>query len=70
MAEKVIAGECCPICSRDNNCCHSMDKSLGECWCSKESFPKEIFDLVPVEQLRKTCICKKCLDRFKEEGLL
>ncbi|HBZ10697.1 MAG TPA: hypothetical protein DEO65_12580 [Bacillus bacterium] len=57
--------EKCPICSKDNNCCFSLDKNLGNCWCSKESFPKEVFDQIPSEELYKTCICKQCLDRIK-----
>jgi hypothetical protein len=54
----------CPICNEDNNCCNSTDKSLGICWCNGEFFPKAIFELVPDEQLRKSCICKRCLDDF------
>ncbi|MFP3124509.1 MULTISPECIES: cysteine-rich CWC family protein [Bacillaceae] len=50
----------CPICSKSNNC------GSHSCWCSKEVFPSGIFDLVPANQLRKSCICKECLDRFKE----
>jgi len=54
----------CPICKGNNNCCNSTEKSLGICWCNGEFFPKAIFDLVPYDQLRKSCICKKCLDEF------
>jgi hypothetical protein len=50
----------CPICGKHNNC------GNHSCWCSKEVFPSGIFDLVPVNQLRKSCICKECLDKFKE----
>ncbi len=56
----------CPICNEANNCCNSTDKSLGICWCSGEFFPKAIFELVPDDQLRKSCICKSCLDEFKD----
>ncbi|GIN85878.1 hypothetical protein J6TS2_22640 [Heyndrickxia sporothermodurans] len=62
-------GEKCPLCGNGNNCCYSKDKSLGICWCSEEVFPNEIFDLVPPEQLRKTCICKSCLEQFKKDTL-
>ncbi|WP_370569623.1 cysteine-rich CWC family protein [Sporosarcina sp. BP05] len=54
----------CPICKDNNNCCNSIGKSLGICWCSGEFFPKAILELVPYDQLRKSCICKKCLDEF------
>lgn len=61
-------GEKCPICGNDNNCCCSLDKKLGICWCSQESFPKGIFDKVPREHLYQTCICKDCLDKFKQSN--
>ncbi|RST57102.1 cysteine-rich CWC family protein [Siminovitchia terrae] len=62
-------GEECPICGHHNNCCYSLDKKLGICWCSQESFPKEIFEQVPHEYLYKTCICKNCLEKFKNNAL-
>ncbi|WP_299090046.1 cysteine-rich CWC family protein [uncultured Metabacillus sp.] len=49
----------CPICGKYNNC------GYESCWCSKECFPREIFDLLPEHQLRRSCICKECLDHFK-----
>ena len=39
----------------------------GNCWCDTEEFPNEIFELVPVESRRKHCICKKCLNKYREE---
>ncbi|HEX6594221.1 MAG TPA: cysteine-rich CWC family protein [Bacillota bacterium] len=56
----------CPICGGDNNCCYSMYKRRGICWCTKESFPDGIFSLVPIEKRRKSCICKDCLQSYKE----
>lgn len=56
--------EYCPLCSKDNNCCNSEDKSFADCWCTKELFPNEIFELLPLAEIRKTCICKKCLEAF------
>lgn len=55
----------CPLCNQANNCCNGLDKNLGICWCTKENFPQEIFTLIPEDQLRKTCICKDCLTKFK-----
>ncbi|WP_416826329.1 cysteine-rich CWC family protein [Ectobacillus polymachus] len=56
---------CCPLCGKDNNCGNISGKPHGTCWCNDESFPKEIFEMVPPEQLRKACICKECLTKFK-----
>ncbi len=55
----------CPICGKGNNCINVTSKPHGTCWCSNEYFPKEIFELIPAQQLRKSCICKDCLDKFK-----
>lgn len=56
----------CPLCGEENKCMtEAADK--GTCWCTKEVFPQGIFDLVPVESIRKHCICQKCLNIYKEE---
>jgi len=57
----------CPICGGPNMC-GELDKSNqtdGRCWCALETFPREIFQLVPKEKKDKACICKTCLDQFK-----
>ncbi|WHY85823.1 cysteine-rich CWC family protein [Neobacillus novalis] len=56
----------CPICGNENECMTGAGE-LNNCWCSNEEFPKGIFELVPVENRRKHCICKNCLNKFKEE---
>ncbi|WP_336823249.1 cysteine-rich CWC family protein [Sporosarcina sp. USHLN248] len=55
----------CPICGGSNNCCYGKDKSLGECWCTEETFPEGIFAYVESEFIRKACICKNCLEKYK-----
>lgn len=57
----------CPICGKSNNCCNGIDKSKGICWCTQETFPHEIFDLVPDEDIRKKCICQECLHQFSNK---
>lgn len=61
--------EYCPLCNEGNNCCNSKEKGLGECWCTKEVFPSEIFALLPADKVRKTCICKGCLEEFIKNGI-
>ncbi|MBW7474752.1 cysteine-rich CWC family protein [Paenibacillus oenotherae] len=56
----------CPICGGDNSCGNIAGKVQGACWCSKEYFPEGIFSTVPVDQLGKACICRSCLNKFKE----
>ncbi|MDE5413469.1 cysteine-rich CWC family protein [Alkalihalobacterium chitinilyticum] len=53
----------CPLCYEVNHC--GNEETQSACWCSKESFPKEIFELIPKDQLHRSCICQNCLDQFK-----
>lgn len=64
MTNQAEEGKFCPICQADNRC-GNLSGSKEPCWCSKEFFPSDIFNLVPADQLRKACICKDCLEKFK-----
>ncbi|WP_309863841.1 cysteine-rich CWC family protein [Desmospora profundinema] len=69
-AGRIVTGETihpsnCPICGLDNDCGNLSGKPRGTCWCSRESFPDEIFDLVPSHQMNQSCICRDCLSAFK-----
>jgi len=61
-----LANKYCPICGEENKCMTGAEEH-GNCWCDKEIFPNEIFELVPAESRRKHCICKICLNKYKEE---
>jgi hypothetical protein len=61
-----LTNKYCPICGEENECMAGAGEH-GSCWCDKEEFPNEIFELVPLESRRKHCICKKCLNKYKEE---
>lgn len=52
----------CPLCGQDNNCQHGQ----GGCWCETVKFPKHILDMVPDDKKGKACICKSCLEKYKE----
>lgn len=60
----IIDAKKCPICNKINHC----GNELGEptCWCSMESFPEGIFESVPNDKLNKACICRECLEKYKE----
>lgn len=60
---EIMANQC-PICSNDNTCGNLTSKPNEQCWCREEHFSKEILDMIPVEQLGKSCVCKKCLDKY------
>jgi hypothetical protein len=55
----------CPICNKNNQCGNELGKST--CWCSAESFPEEIFTLLPEDKLHKACICKVCLEKIAKQ---
>ncbi|WP_343065382.1 cysteine-rich CWC family protein [Bacillus benzoevorans] len=61
-----LANKYCPICGEENGCMSGKEEH-GNCWCDKETFPKEIFASVPEESRNKHCVCKKCLDQYKEK---
>lgn len=54
----------CPICGQYNNC-QSHEK---ECWCFHMEIPKGIFHLVPEDKKGKACICKSCIEKYREEN--
>ncbi|WP_332629019.1 cysteine-rich CWC family protein [Halalkalibacter flavus] len=60
MNDEFTCSNKCPICKNDNHC------GYHSCWCTKEWFPHEIFELVPKELKNKSCICKACLDSFNK----
>lgn len=61
-----MANKYCPICDEENKC--MAGSADGNCWCNHEEFPNGVLELVPVESQRKHCICKNCLDKYKEEN--
>lgn len=69
MNRKIISGggimrsnQQCPLCQKYNHC---ASVSKQPCWCMTEHFPKGIFEKLSREQIKKACICKKCLEKFR-----
>ena len=56
------SGARCPLCAQSNRCDLTADAG---CWCMRETFPQAIFELVEDGKRGKACICKECLDKFK-----
>ncbi len=56
----------CPICEQENNCGLLQGKS--QCWCFNRKFPSELLELVSEKEL--SCICDKCLEKFKSKSEL
>ena len=56
----------CPLCRNKNLCAVSANRSIDECWCQTASFPPK----AAVKELEldgKSCICKSCLEKIKQE---
>ena len=51
----------CPICGKPNNCTHSK-----ECWCHTTNVSKKAIDMVPENKRGRACICKDCVDKYRE----
>ncbi|MEK4425490.1 cysteine-rich CWC family protein [Solibacillus sp. FSL K6-1523] len=65
MTLEMNQAKLCPLCKKDNKCGMTDNSSTEVCWCYSKSFPKEIFDQVPLDRQKKVCICENCLVEFK-----
>lgn len=46
-------------------------KSKGQsCWCFNQSFPKNIFTLIPENKRGLACVCEQCVLFFTKKGNL
>ena len=53
----------CPLCGQDNNCQHGQEN----CWCETTKFPEHIFEMIPEDKRGKACICKSCLEKYRDK---
>lgn len=60
----------CPLCQLENNCGVQANNQSNGCWCALKEFPKEIFEVVPEEKMKKACICENCLEKFKSLAIM
>ncbi|WP_438447168.1 cysteine-rich CWC family protein [Gorillibacterium sp. sgz5001074] len=57
----------CPLCGGDNACAAQAGLDPRSCWCMKAGFPPGLLERVPPELRRQACICRSCLERYREE---
>ena len=57
----------CPLCQQNNLC--AVDDSTP-CWCVSSDIKPELLHRIPAELAKKSCICKKCIDKFNFEHLI
>jgi hypothetical protein len=55
----------CPLCGGPNQCALAADPSATQCWCDTEKFPRELLAQIPAKAVGRTCICQKCLTRYR-----
>jgi len=60
-----INSQLCPFCKSMNSC---MIQSEKPCWCKRVVVPAELSDMVPVDLMRKSCICQGCIELFNENS--
>lgn len=58
----------CPLCGETNRCSYAAGHPHSECWCNRATFPEGVFDRIPAEQRRKSCICQRCLDEYADKS--
>jgi hypothetical protein len=58
----------CPLCGEDNGCYAVLGKDPHKCWCMTASVPKQLLTQIPDEDRNKSCVCKACVDKFKENN--
>lgn len=54
----------CPLCGGPNQCALAADPAATQCWCDTVVFPAELLAKIPLEAVRKTCVCQKCLEEY------
>lgn len=58
---KYMEKSTCPICGKNNKCTHS-----NNCWCHTTKVSKKVIDMVPQDKKGKACICKECVEKYKD----
>ena len=56
----------CPLCGEPNHCAMAANPEAEKCWCEGVEFPPELLAQIPENAVRKTCVCKKCLEKYQE----
>jgi len=61
----------CPLCGKENHCILAATAPATQqnketpCWCHNIDIPEALCEKIPAVQQMKTCICNRCVNRFK-----
>lgn len=56
----------CLFCQKKNQC---MAHAKEPCWCNNTHVPEELKALAPERTRAKVCICRNCIQLFKENPI-
>ena len=59
----------CVLCGEPNDCAlaESSPSSGEPCWCVAEEFPTLLVESVAREQGQSRCLCRRCLERYRQD---
>jgi len=58
----------CPLCGGPNDCQLCLPAARQDrCWCVHEEFPKELLARVPDYFRNRACICRSCVEQFRQQ---
>ena len=57
----------CPLCQQNNFCEINAETP---CWCTTSEVKPELLQKVPQALSLKSCICKKCIDKFNFNNIV
>lgn len=58
----------CPLCEQANGCAIPAGEDPYSCWCMTARIPQALRDRVPAESRGKACICRNCLEAYRNES--
>ncbi len=57
----------CPLCGGKNGCAVAGGEDPYSCWCMTTDVPEALLEMVPEEVKGKSCVCKKCVEKYLNE---
>lgn len=58
-----VNSKICPFCKKENGCQAHIPNN--NCWCNHIKVPVELREFIAPEFRMKACICKECIELFK-----
>ncbi|WOH37652.1 cysteine-rich CWC family protein [Thalassotalea fonticola] len=67
--EEYVSPEDCPLCGENNHCGNLSSGKNNKCWCANNdiTFPESLLSKVSNVAKNKSCICKACALKHKQD---